>query len=119
MESRNVSFSFERNVATLDSRSDANNGNYIYLTSLHACVFFCTLSTSAELTIKNFFSCVGKYDFHGCENCTKDIEVATPGHSFNVTVNDRNSTTLYATPGRVLELPVTVLDDLNHHYHIE
>ena len=114
VESRNVSFSFERNLATLDSRNDANNGNSIYLTSLHACVFFCTLTTSAELTIKNFFSCVGEVDFQCGENCTKDIEVATPGHSFNVTVDDRNSTKLYATPGRVLELPVTVLDDLNN-----
>ena len=114
MESRNVSFTFERNLATLDSSSDANNGNSIYLTSLHSCVFFCTLNTSAELTVDNFFSCIGKYDFKRCENCYKDIEVTTQGHNFNVTVDNHTSTTLYATPGKVLELPVMVLDDLNN-----
>ena len=114
MESRNVSLSFERNVATLDSRSDANNGNSIYMTSLHSCVFFCTLNTSAELTLDNFFSCVGKVDFQSCRNCDKDIEVTTQGHRFNVTIDDHTTTTFYATPGRVLELPVMVLDDLSN-----
>ena len=112
MELRNVSFSFERNLATLDSRSDANNGNSIFITSLHSCVFFCTLNTSAELTVKNYFSCTGKTHFKHCENCTKDNEVATQGHSF--TIDDPLTSTLYAIPGRVLKLPVSVLDDLQH-----
>ena len=116
MESRNVSFIFEQNVATLDSRSDANNGNSIYLTSLHSCVFFCTLSTSAELTIDNLFSCIGDYDFQRCQNCDNDIKVTTQGHklNFNVTIDDRNSTTFPVIPGRVLEFPVTILDDLSN-----
>lgn len=112
MESRNVSFSFERNLATLDSRSDANNGNSIYVTSLHACVFFCTLNTTAELTIDNFFSCIGTSNFQSCENCARDVEVATQGHSF--TVRHPSTKFLYAVPGRVLELPVSVLDDLTN-----
>ena len=114
IELRNVSFIFEQNVATLDSRSDANNGNSIYLTTLHSCVFFCTLNTSAELTIDNLFSCIGHFDFQRCQNCDKDIEVTTQGHRFDVTIDDRNSTTFSAIPGRVLELPVTILDDLSH-----
>ena len=114
MESRNVSFIFERNIATLDSRSDANNGNSIYLTSLHSCVFFCTLDISAELTVDNFFSCIGKYDLPNCQDCDKDIEVTTQGHRFNVSFDDRTSTTLPATPGRELGLPVMVFDDLNN-----
>ena len=116
MESRNVSLSFERNIATLDSRSDANSGNSIYMTSLHSCVFFCTLNTSAELTVDNFFSCIGKVNFQSCQNCGKDkiIEVTTQGHRFNVKVDNHTSTTFYATPGRVLKLPVKVLDDLSN-----
>lgn len=114
MESRNVSFSFDRNVATLDSRSDANNGNSIYLTSLHACVFFCTPNTPAELTVVNLFSCIGEHYFNSCQNCDKDIEVTTQGHHFNAIVDNHISTTLYAIPGKVLKLPVMVLDDLNN-----
>lgn len=113
IELRNVSFSFERNLATLDSRSDANNGNSIYMTSLHSCVFFCTLNTSAELTTDNYFSCIGDTHFESCRHCTRDVEVATQAHNFRV--SDKTTTsTLYAIPGRVISLPVNVFDDLNN-----
>lgn len=112
IELRNVTFSFHRNIATLGSRSDANSGNSIYMTSLHSCVFFCTLNTSAELTVDNYFSCIGETDFQRCDNCTRDVEVATQGHTF--TVYGNTTSILYAIPGRVLELPIMVLDDLNN-----
>ena len=114
MKMRNVSIVFDRNVASLDSNSDANSGNSIYVTSLHACVFFCTVNTSAELTIGNYFSCLGNVTFHSCESCTREVEVATRGHHFTITEPMLESSTLLAVPGRVVHLPISVLDDLNN-----
>ena len=112
-DARNVSFVFDGNVASLDSKNNANSGNSIYVTSLHPCVFYCTVNTSAELSVENYFSCIGESRFVSCENCAQDNEVMTEGHKF--TISDRQPPRdLFAIPGRVFSLPLKVLDDLNN-----
>lgn len=113
MESRNVSLIFERNKAALDSGGKANNGNSVYMTSIQSCVFLCTSNTSAQRTVDNFFSCVGETKFNSCQNCEEDFEVTTWGYNFIVN-NETFQTPLSAVPGRELDLPVMVKDELSH-----
>ncbi|XP_064401532.1 uncharacterized protein LOC135347456 [Halichondria panicea] len=112
IDERNVSFYFEDNTLLKFPFNKLERGRSIYMTSIQPCVFLCTANPSAELTISNMFSCIGKVKFHSTKNVSITDEVSTSGRKFKL--DNTSLSTLYLVPGKVFELPVVVSNDLGY-----
>lgn len=101
----NVSFYFVNNTAGV-------SGNSIYFTTLDSCVYLCTHNTSTVLNVTNVFKCIGELHYNGS---SKD-EFSTFNYNFRIAPNTSYMTngTILAVPGRLFELSVGVVDQLNN-----
>ncbi len=111
MDDRNVSFYFEDNCLFNSYMNKPQYGKSIYMTSIEPCVFLCQGNLGIKLTVQNMFSCLGKLVFNSSANVSINEEVSTSGRMFKVEDN-YTFTTLYLVPGKVFDLPVTVINDL-------
>ena len=112
IDKRNVLFYFEDNTLMKFTFNRMERGRSMYMTSIQPCVFFCTTNPSAELTIANMFSCIGKVEFNSTKNVSIPDEVSTSGRNFKL--ENYSLSTLYLVPGKVFELPVVVINDLGY-----
>lgn len=100
----NVSFQFVSNHA---------NGeiNSVYFTTIDSCVYLCTHNTSASLTVKNIFKCVGELNY----SRNSSGEFGTFNYNFHVAPNNHMANgTILAVPGEEFKLLVNVIDQLNN-----
>ncbi len=113
INNRNVSFYFEDNTLLDVATNKSEHGPSIYMTSIQPCVFLCEINPEAKLTIHNMFSCIGNVVFNSSSNVSIKFneEVSTSGQMFSLTDNYTLSA-LYLVPGKVSDLPVTVINDL-------
>ena len=131
---RNLTVLFKDNVARIQtnesSKSELNFGNSIFATNLIPCKTRCSVfsdlqehcdsqltsdSDNKYMVHKHPFSCIGTFTF---ENGIH--EIATSGQGFCTQTNDPHP--LKLIPGKEVEVPVTLYDDLNQKawaiYHV-
>ena len=113
-------YSFASHLCFFQNRTNSNNvffkfinnhspppSNTIYVTSLHACAYFCnkTIFSSKNLFSSNTSSCLGRFYFQSKDKVHYDIMT----DASNILLTRRNIT---AIPGHSTFVPVEFYDDI-------